>query len=238
MDNNEIKYLSGSPVPLEGIFVHPLKLREIAELGVEKFNSYLSLLLVENKVTYLSPEYKINSFEYLCFLMENNREDGIEFKDALSKVLKTNVFPVLKEDTAYLLTDDGVIINFQLFEKMQDIIKHQCFIGGKELKKKFNPANDKARELKEKLDRIKTQLNKDNADRQIDITDIISIVSAYTPNINIVDIWDLTIYQLYQLYMRLIMKDNYETELQQVMQGVDPKSLKLKHWAGKLEKDT
>ncbi|MFF2093517.1 hypothetical protein [Paenibacillus sp. NPDC058174] len=233
--SNELNYLSGLPVHINEIPIYPLSLKEIAGLGEPLFNIYLGCLLINDNHIPELKKLNIDVFDYLCVLSTLKYEDGLIFKSALELVTKCKIEVQIIDDKVHMLLDEKFILDRKTFSLIQLVIREQYFLSDSTPNHKFNPANDKARELKEKLDKIKNKLSKDNKDNQINLNDIISIVASYTPNLNILDVWNLTVYQLYHLYIRLIMKDTYESEFQQLLQGADPKKLTLKHWIAKVE---
>lgn len=235
-DNDmELKVLKGDPIDIGIGKVHPLKLSEITEIGGQKYNHILSL------ITYKSPEdvvidgHKLEPLEIVtvyCF-QDNNFKELLLY--GLSKIFKESIH--LHENGFFYLgeIEEQRILDNATFNQVVLIIKKQNFLKDAEEEKEYKPLNDKARELQEKLKEVKQKLKQQNNDEGLNISDIISIISAYMPSVSIFSVWDLTVYQMYVLYLRLLLRDNYESNLYLLPHMSDSKSLDLKHWATKIK---
>ena len=67
----------------------------------------------------------------------------------------------------------------------------------------------------------------------MDISDIISAVSSKSNTISKLNVWDLTLYQLYDEYKRLHAINQYEVNIQALMNGAE--GIELKDWSAKLD---
>lgn len=96
----------------------------------------------------------------------------------------------------------------------------------------YNPANELAKSIAEKLKRSKEIVEKSKALESegdgLTIPDIISAVSAMSNSLNKLNIWDLTIYQLYDEFARLTKIDNYKLQIQASMWSSD---IEIEHWS-------
>jgi hypothetical protein len=82
---NELKLLKGDPIQVyEGLFVYPLKLAEIAEIGEEIYNSFVKIFLINKSI--LNGEfaaeipvyeknqiYKYDDLEFALYLCNKDR---------------------------------------------------------------------------------------------------------------------------------------------------------------------
>jgi hypothetical protein len=250
MDRNAMTLLRGNPISLDNMCkVYPLKLEKVEEIGEDKYNQYLSVLMLDKSSLNIPSSIdereleeinKLSSYDIL--LIHAYRDEYIRrtMEDALSVFLKETILYL--RDSEY---PNGCffIIDFQdigqrkeiksdTFDLIKKALKKQNYLNDEE-KKDFKPANDKAKELIEKMQKVKEKLKKNNNEDGLNLSDIISIVSAYSPDINILTVWDLTVYQLYESYIRLIMWDQYHNDHIHLphMDENDRKS--LKHWATK-----
>lgn len=96
----------------------------------------------------------------------------------------------------------------------------------------YNPSNELAKSIAEKLKRSKEIVEKSKALESdgdgLTIPDIISAVSAMSNSLNKLNIWDLTIYQLYDEFARLTKIDNYRLQIQASMWSSD---IEIEHWS-------
>jgi len=211
--------------------IYPLTIREIATIGELNYNKYLSLLLIdknniakENKDVDMS---NINNYELLLLHCYYNSEYVIEFTKAIEINFKESI--LLHKDGYFYFGDikDNRIINSDNFNLIQEIIKKINYISDKKEEEEYNPANDKAREIIEKIKRNKKEVEK-NKKEEINLYSIISSI-AWKSHIGIKSVWDLTIYQLYDAYYRLNMIDNYDKTCVGIYSGnVDVKKIDLK----------
>ena len=100
--------------------------------------------------------------------------------------------------------NNGIFIYRDNYEEIKKVLKLQNYIPDK--KEEFNPANEKAKKLMEKIKRNRKTNNAVKKDDSFELYNIISGV-AWKSHIGIDSVWDLTIYQLYDAYVRLDLID-------------------------------
>ncbi|MGD6896087.1 hypothetical protein [Bacillus infantis] len=239
---NELKLLKGDPQELNnGLKIYPLTLGEIADLGEQKYNQYISTVAINKDVlgkvissASLTKEEieEINKSTCLdCILFLGMQDPTIlsTFFEALSIFLKSDID--VSEGILVIQNDQGsYILDAELFEEIKTVIFKQNFLKDSNVSS-FKPANSKAQQLMEKLQKVKEKIQKQNKEEHLDLKDIISIVSAYSTDINIMTVWDLTVCQLFEAYTRLIIWDEYHTKYTLLPHTSDSSSLDLKHWA-------
>lgn len=243
---SEFKLLRGKEMDLEyGIKVYPLTLGEIEEIGENNYNAYLNSLLVTKsnvKQEDVNPDMwaefqKMTDFEFILL----NAAQSLEFRGTITSSLTYFLREVVVFDDEYGLfikrESESVLINAELFDKMKDLISKQNFIKeSKEEKEEYNPHDAKAKELIEKINKYKKLIQEQNAEDGLNLGDIISIVASNSPNYNFINVWDLTVYQLYTVYLRVMKKDQYETQIYLLPHSSSENRQKMNHWASKLDK--
>lgn len=230
-----LKILRGSPIDIGVGKVYPLILDEIVEIGELKYNQYLSYATFNQKDIVIE-DHTLTPFE-VCVLYSHH---DINFRD----IFLSSLSAFFKEPLSYHGNgffylgelEEQRFIDEQKYNETMLIIKKQNFLKDNEADKEFKPHNDRAAELSEKLKQIKSKIKEENNDTGLNLSDIISIVSAHMPNVSIFSVWGLTVFQLYTLYLRLILKDNYDSNFYLMPHVADSKSLDLKHWATKIQK--
>jgi hypothetical protein len=245
---SELSYLRGSPIlALDDIYVYPTTLSEIEQIGFESYNSFINILCV-NKETLLKSyqlthqemsEYlKADYFELLMSFIEHMVDLKSIIINSLSLFLREEIYFDSEEKLLFInRNDEKLYIVEELLNKIKSVILKQNYMENtKDDPQKFNPENDKARELIEKMKQVKNKLKKQNNEEGLNLSDIISIVATYSNDINILTVWNLTIYQLYESYLRLVMWDEYHNNFLLLPHVSDNKSLNLKHWATKIDK--
>jgi uncharacterized protein (UPF0305 family) len=231
----ELKILRGSPIDIGIGKIHPLTLDEISQIGELKYNQSLSIITSNKKEFFVDSE-NLTHFQSIVVLCYHQQEFRELFLESVTAFFKEPVH--FHEEGFFYLGDlvDERFIDEVKFNDIQLIIKKQNFLKDEVGKEEFKPHNDKAAELIEKMKQVKSKIKKENDDNGLSLSDIISIVCSYMPNVSIFSVWNLTVYQLYTLYLRLILKDNYESNFYLMPHVSDSKTLDLKHWATKLNK--
>lgn len=244
---NELKLLKGSPMQVsDGIFVYPITIGEISDIGEETYNSYISAIATDKSLlNNVSPEdgiskeelnelYEYSDLEFILFVCQSNPLLSYTFFQSLSLFLKSKV----KISPKGIVIENETVcmyLNSELFDEIKSIIFKQNFLKDND-KSQFKPANSKAKALMEKLKKAKEKIQKQNSDEGLSLKDITSIVATYSNDINIMSVWDLTVFQLYEAYLRLILWDEYHNKFILLPHSSDPQSLDLKHWATDLNK--
>jgi hypothetical protein len=237
---DELKLLAGDPIQVGNVCkVHPLKLREIKDIGEDVYNQNLFFITLNKEKL---KDNEIFNQEILTQLSDYELFILLYVQDPYFQQSITHFFNLIFKEPQISLHQEGFFylgdisekrwITEDIFNQITQIIKKQNLLQEEE--KQFRPANDKARELIEKRKKIMQKLQKQNKQDGLKLSDIVSIVSSYSPDINILNVWDLTVYQLYNAYIRLLVKDSFEREFAQYLQGADPQKLNLKHWASKI----
>lgn len=244
----KLKLLAGLPINVDGVGkLYPLTLRDIAEIGEKTYNSYLNVLCFDIEDLDISDEIKniegITTFDIIMSNCIQNKEFKSTVIDSLSLFFREDVnfsLEKINESDFYLLhigdLKDQRIIHRENFESIKDILKQQNNIS-KAKEEEYNPANETARKLIEKIKK-----NKQNAPKPKNNIDLHSIISgvAWKSHIGINNVWDLVICQLYDAYYRLDIVDNYEKTLYGVYAGtIDAKKTDFKkiNWSNIIKLD-
>jgi hypothetical protein len=217
----ELKLLAGIPIEIENVGkLYPLTIRDIALLGNDKFNMYISSLVfdVENLDNYednLDKFDDLSTFDVIsvyCIHDEKFRNLTIEalntfFKEEIIFYAKYSVFIVGD-------IDNKNIINRDNYDDIKYVLRKQYNIAKME-KETHNPANERAKKMIEEIEMAKKDKPKIKPKEKINLHSIISSI-AWKSHIGINAIWDLTVYQLYDAFYRLGLIDNYD----KIMSGI------------------
>jgi hypothetical protein len=239
---NELKLLKGDPIEVvQGLFVYPLKLKEIAEIGEEIYNSFVKVFVI-NKSLINEPNfiplsdyekkecYKYNDLDFILFLCKKDINLSYLFINSLSLFLQSEIS--VASDTGVVIKNDNIHITLtdEIYKEIKKIICNQNFIHNVE-ESSFNPANEKAKALLDKMKKAKERIQKQNKNEGLSLKTIISLVATYSNDINIFSIWDLTVNQLYESYLRIALWDDYHNKHILIPHASDIESLDMKHWA-------
>lgn len=256
----KLPLLAGEKIYIGDISIEPLKLRDIAKVGYNKYMNSLGIMLQEFEslldISKIPEDYLKeikNNMSPLDLIFESkNHVLILSLIDSLKFLFKADKITYRENDGVVLLYEIPLTEEEKLIEDIEikynekyinkdnysyivDVLKLQNGLMQVE-EKKYNPADEKAREIMEKIKRGQEIAKKNKKkDGDLDLQDIISAVAGKSNNLNILDIWDLTVYQLYDHFQRLEMVDGYGISMNAMMHGADIKN--VKHWSSKMKDD-
>jgi RNA binding exosome subunit len=255
MDNNNelnlnLKLLKGNPIKIDNVgTLYPVKMSDIVDITIEKYNLYLNILCVESediKKNYNILE-DISTFQFICLYCIQSDEYKNIVIDALKFFFKDDVsFEFEEEVCKFYLGDiqESRSIGLENFEEIKYIIKKlNCLVSENEEKEKYNPVNERAREILEKFkkdketrERINKKESAENGD-SLNLFDLVSILAGYGNGINVFNVWDLTFFQFNNQFNRMKILKDYEVNIQILMNTTEPDKVKYQHWLSKIVKE-
>lgn len=237
-----MKLLSGKPIEVDGIYIKPYTLGEIADMGYSEFQGNINMLLltlddmIESIDDFeVSAMLKANKHQYKVFDLYVASTGMVDILiSSLSMVLRTDDIQVIGENVEdmRLVVDGTHFIDRDNYDEVVKIIEVQNNPNLTSEDEDYNPANDIARSIAEKIQKGKDRARKSKAMESggegITLADMISAVSAMSNSINKLNIWDLTVYQLYDEFARLSKIDNYKFQVQASMWSSE---VEIEHWS-------
>lgn len=242
MDLN-LRLFAGMDLHVDNICIKPKTVNEIIRDGYSIYSEHLGILTAREEDIFkdMKIDSKLSMFDHIimsgndmmvdklfnsiCYFLG---EDNFSFDPSLGLV-----FGDLSEDEV----EDIRVVNGFNFNEIADIIRYQNCVKYPDSKQKYNPKNEKARKIIEKLNKGKEAVEKakkkDNDNVNIDFLSIVSSVSAKSNTISKFNVGQLTVYQLYDEFKRLEMISGYETSILAIFNGVEVKD--LKHWSSKID---
>jgi len=240
MNNDNINMpncLLGKPIEIPTLgLIYPLTIDEILEIGMTRYNQYLSLLTITTddilNMIEIETEERIEPFEFLLLNAIMHEDFKKEILDALSFLLKKDIG--VSEDGYFYIghINDCICINISNFGLMMDIICYQNCISKDNTEVKAK--NAKQKEFMKRLKEVKSKYNIDKNDIDLEISNIISSVCAKHPSINLLNVHKLTMYQLIDQFKRLNMIDEYFINADALIHGASQDDVQIKHWASTL----
>lgn len=227
-----------------GINVYPITIGEIEEVKETNYYRLLNLLTVnEKQVEMFLGDDNMKSliktpFDLLTMYYCTPQTKSMVV-DALFLFIKDKI-TFVKNTNSFAIGDIGNINNLHNgnFSEFQEILRFQnCIHIDKE--KVFNPKDSKAKEIKEKLEKANKKINKHKKNENnepLTLEDLVSVISSSNNDngINLFNVWDLNMYQFDNQFNRMKMLEDYDVNIRQVLAGVDPDKLDLKHWMSKI----
>lgn len=217
--------------------IYPLKVGEV--IGIKSsFDIYLQTLTInrsfiirqfQKKKVDMSPSDMPTPFE---FIMESARLDDtflLELTRAFSTFIKEEVtiLPDIKKVIVGSF-DDLRFIDESNFTEFQNIIRLQNELEiEEEIPQDESPMARKFREKRELRDAVKK--NQQSGD-EVTFQQSISAICVYGIGITPFNIKDLSMKAFYNLLRTSGSKEKYETEMNYLYNGADPKKLKPTYW--------
>jgi hypothetical protein len=226
VDNYNLRadLLLGKPIWVNRLgYVYPPTINEIEEINFTKYYTYVNLIVYKDN--YIEKCQQL--FDALFFY------DDIKnlFIEALSFFLKEKN---IKCDTnlKIFFNGDTGCLDKNNFNEFVDCIKQ---INCLSIEDSIKYANNRAKQIAEKLKKLKEKYLKNKKQEGLDFLDIISSVCAKHPSINLFNVGNLTIYQLIDQFKRLNMVDNFYISVESLLHGAEKESIKIIHWAEQIK---
>ena len=228
----EMKLLKGSEIDVDGIKIKPYTLEELVDvIGLEKYYGYIGFVSIQKKdinefFRLQGEEYeKTSAFQMMLFheLLAKYVVDFLKFVARMDEIYYVPTW----RSIAIEYENSRVIIDAKnIDEILNKIFKIYCITPPKEEKEEFNPANEQARKLMERIRKNRAKAPKPKSN--VDLTSIISAVAWKSNSLTIETVWKLTLYQLYDAFYRLDIIDNYDKTLTAIYAGtIEVKTAKL-----------
>ena len=225
------------PIPELKVNIHQPTIREIAYVGERTFYHAASVLRVNGEELSLRQELtdedksfllSQTNFQILMSMVNSDNDEARQIKASLTIFLAI-LFPKhtieIEERMIILTAIDGsgmVIVDENGFESLRDVVGEILCLN-KSSSEEFNPANEKAREIAEKIKRgrAKAAAQRGEKSEQEDsiLSRYISGLSIGTNSLDINKILGLTLYQLFDQLERYGLYTAYDMSLKAKLAG-------------------
>lgn len=207
------------PIPECKLILHQPTIKEISYIGEVNFFTGAQCLCI-NKSMYQGHDIKSN-FSLLMMLMSD--ETTKDKKESVRQVL-TLIFPNYKifitpRAISFNYNDETFTIDEDNFNNLQEVLK-KVFCLGASGQESFNPANEKAKEIADKLMRARAKVAAQKGDGVGSIfTQYLSILSVGLSSMSLQELLNLTVFQLYDLVERFILYMNWDLDIRSRLAG-------------------
>ncbi|OMD10721.1 hypothetical protein BJP50_28060 [Paenibacillus odorifer] len=235
LERIKINAMANLPFNINRILIYPISLKQIVDMGYDDYNNNLSLLSIK-KDQLVSPELfdSIPSdVEAYDIIYELYKDDDLckAFNNSLSFFCKTE--NIVYDNGLYI---EGIKVDSGCYKDILKVIHTQNGIVLNE--DDFNPKSERVKKLREKQleNRKKIQkLKKDsgNGSDLLTFFDLVSIICSNANGINVFNVFDLNMFQFNDQFNRMKLLNDYETSIQSLLHGADPKNIEIKHWISK-----
>lgn len=217
------------PMPEYQLSIHQPKIKEIALIGETDFFTGIQCLCL-NKSMFVDKSHLETTTNFQIFMTVMSEKEAADKKIAVQQVC-TLLFPSMKVSftpRSMMLIGDGrtITIDESNFEALQQIISTICCSKtGPMDQQAFNPANDAAKEIAEKLmrgrQRVAAQKGTSNASI---FSQYLSTLTIGVGSLSLSEAMNLTMYQLYDLVERYMLYLNWDIDIRSRLAGAKPES--------------
>ena len=217
-------------VPECQLVIHQPRIKEIAYIGESEFFSGIQCLCL-NKSMFVKDESLLgDTSNFQIFMTIMSEKQTVDKRIAVQQVC-TLFFPnrrIMFTPMSMILTGEGetITVDENNFEFLQNAISNICCMKtGPMDQTTFNPANDKAREIAEKLMRGRQRVAEEKGQSNISIfTQYLSILTVGIGSMSLQELTDLTMFQLYDLVERYMLYVNWDIDVRCRLAGGKPDS--------------
>lgn len=216
------------PIPQCGLTVHQPRIKEISLIGEQDFFIGAQCLTLNKSMFVEGKDVLANTTNFQIFMTIMSEKEAKDKKEATLQVF-TLLFPKFKTlvtpRSLILKSETGdAIIDENNFEYLQDILRMVfCSSNGPMDQQAFNPANDKAKEIAEKLMRGRQRIAAQNGSTNTSVfSQYLSVLTVGLNSMSIQDLMDLTMFQLYDLIERYSLYTNWDIDIKSRLAGGKP----------------
>lgn len=233
----KLKTLANKPIAYRNLLITPKSLDTIIESGYDEYNyqSYLATITLQELLKDVNEEVELDISVIEFFIHNADSEILVSYLNSISFFidesigLSSNMEKLVIKDEEFDFYELGLII---------EIIKIQnCIVSRND--DDFNPLNENARLLKQKMLERQRKLKKlkegEGGDNSLNFSDLISILCSNANGISIHNVFNLNFFQFNDQFNRMKLLDEYEINIQALLHGADSKNIKLTHWISKVE---
>ena len=216
------------PVPELQCAIHQPKIKEIAMMGEQDFFIAVQCLNINKDSLRQDRTLLQNTSNFQIFMTIMSEKETKDKKLATQQLLSI-LFPnynAIFTPRSILLQgkDNSVMIDENNFEAIQQVLKNIfCLSNSNNQQAGFNPANEKAREIAEKLMRGRQRVAELNGTANASIfSQYLSILTVGLSSMSLKELMELTMFQLYDLVERYQLYISWDIDIRSRLAGAKP----------------
>ncbi len=216
-------------IPECNLVAHQPRIKEISFIGESDFFIGAQTLCL-HKTMFIEDKTILDSINNFQIFMTIMLQD--ETKDKKANILNVLnlLFPSYKVNVtpnSLLFMREGVppiTVDGNNFEALQEVLRLIfCMHNGPMDQQAFNPANDKAREIAQKLMRGRQRVAAQNGNSNVSVfSQYMSILTIGLGSMSLQDLTNLTMFQLYDLMERYTLYTAWDLDVRQRLAGGKP----------------
>lgn len=216
------------PIPELQATIHQPKIKEIAFVGEKDFFLGVQCLCIDkNIIANQGESLLVNTNNFQIFMTMIKEKEMAEKKDSVINVFSL-IFPKYKTlftpRSIILQSDTQIMIDDSNFEILQEYLKEIfCFKSSMSQELGFNPANNTAKKIADKLMRGRQRVAELNGSANVSIfSQYLSMLTVGLDSMSLQDLMDLTMFQLFDLVERYQLYINWDIDIRSRLAGGKP----------------
>ena len=220
------------PIPECQATLHQPTIKEIAMIGEKDFFTGVQCLCIHKTMCIEDESLLATTTNFQIFMTVMTDKSTIDKKENVISVLMI-LFPdykvILTPRTLMLnKKDSNIIIDENNFEILQQVLERIFCLRNTD-QASFNPGNDAAKKIADKLMRARERVAKQKAaenggNEGSTFSQYVSILTVGLNSMSLQDCLHLTMYQLYDLVERYMLYVNWDIDLRSRLAGGKPDS--------------
>ena len=216
------------PIPDLQTTIHQPKIKEIAFVGEKDFFLGVQCLCIDkNVIANQGESLLVNTNNFQIFMTMMKEKEMVEKKNSVINVLSL-VFPkyrtLFTPRSIILQGDTQIMIDDSNFEILQEYLKEIfCFKSSMSQDLGFNPANETAKKIADKLMRGRQRVAELNGSADASIfSQYLSMLTVGLDSMSLQELMDLTMFQLFDLVERYQLYINWDIDIRSRLAGGKP----------------
>ena len=218
------------PIPELQLTLHQPTLREIAYIGENDFFTGVQCLCLYKSMFIQDKDGLDDITNFQIFMTVMMDKATIDKKLATMQVLEL-IFPQYKilftpMSLIFVKGEESITVDDSNFDFLQETLRVVfCAKDGPMDQQAFNPANEKAREIAEKLMRGRQRVAAQKGGNNSSVfSRYLSILTIGISSMSLLDLVNLTMFQLYDLIERYILHMRWDIDVRTRLAGGKPDS--------------
>lgn len=215
---NKLALQTGIDIPFPRLetIIHQPKIREIAYLGEKDFFSAIGLICIDkDSISELKDNKEADNFTVFLSMLDLVPENKLNIENVF-RILFTefNDFEFTKESIIFKSENrEKIITTNEIFLELQQYCGEIfCIKSNLNAEQSYNPQNDKAKEIRDKIMASRQKVHKQKANKEKNSGLILdSYVSSISVGmgIDLEKVCEYTVYQVYDLVERMVLKEQF-----------------------------
>ena len=230
--DRRLALMAGSDIPIPEcqLTLHQPTIKEISFMGEEDFFKGVQCLCVHKSMFVEDKDALSNINNFQIFMTMMMDKETVDKKNSVLQLLHI-LFPTYKvmitpRSLLFQGEGDSHMVDDSNFEQMQEVIRIVfCANTGPMDQQAFNPANEQAREIAQKLMRGRQRVAaQKGGSTQSAFSRYLSILAIGLSSMSLHELVNLTMYQMYDLLERYMLYMNWDINIRTRLAGGKPDS--------------